>query len=56
MATQLSVGPNKIKVLVLRQRRPSKFRPMGHFYCRTENKLLLRRIFEGKKIQIYRPI
>ena len=30
------VRPNKIKVLVLRQRAPSKFRPMGRFYCRTE--------------------
>jgi hypothetical protein len=44
---------NKIKVLVLRQRHPltpSKFRPLGRFYCRTEKKSLPRRIFEDKKI------
>jgi hypothetical protein len=44
----LMVRPNKIKVLVLRQRRPSKFRPMGRFYCRTK-KNRRRDVFLNKK-------
>ena len=50
------VRPNKRKVLVHIQRRPLKISADGMFLLRTEKKSPPRRIFEEKKIQIYRQI
>jgi hypothetical protein len=35
--------------MYIRQRRPLKISAVGRFYCRTENKSPLRRIFEENK-------